>query len=86
MAATLRYNAEILLPVFMHAKKVTRPTKTPSNTRLFIFDETPMYTNILIGPSLQCIGRFAFYNKKHVTVPLTALMDTLRLLMNNNAF
>ena len=45
-----------------------------------------MNTNIITGPALHCIGRFALDNEKHLTVPPAALMDALRLLMTNNVF
>ena len=34
---------------------------------------------------LQHIGQFALDNEKHLTVPPTVLIDTLPLLMENNA-
>ena len=86
MAATPRYNTEILFSEFIHAKKITWPTKIPSNARLLICDATYMYKNIRKGLALHRIGRFYFDNEKHLSVPPAVFMDALRLLMTNKVF
>ena len=67
-------------------KKELDPQRIPSNTRLFICEDTSMYTNIKTGPALHRIGQFSLKKKEHLTVPPTVLMDALRLLMTNNVF
>ena len=66
--------------------KGTQRKKIPSNSRLFIFDATSMYTTIRIGPALHQVRRFVLENEKHLDVPLAVLMDVLILLMTNNVF
>ena len=57
----------------------------PPGARFFVADAVSMYTNIQTAPALREIARYLHQHAhQFADIPIAALIDALRLVMNNN--